>query len=94
MTENPIVIMGAAQCLMLLVYRWVANNYYLRPRHDHPMIFWSPIGRFFLCTLPTLVMVGLVITAFWMATHPWWFLAGTVVGILIVVPNPNKTDPR
>lgn len=89
MSQNPLLMLSLLQFAMLLLYSWVARNYYLRPRSEHPMVFWSPMGRFLLSTVPSLAVVGLVVAAFIMGTRPWWFLAGTIFMGMVLIPNPN-----
>lgn len=90
MSQNPLLALSLLQLAALLAYSWVARSYYMRPRSEHPVVFWHPVGRFLLCTVPGLTALGLVIAAFVIDARPWWFLGGTFVVAMVLLPNPNN----
>ena len=89
METVDIAIIGT-QGIALLVYRWVMRNYYSQPKHNHPSIFWNKTSRMLLCNGPTIVIVTMVILAFFTIEYPWWFLFISFILVMIFTSNPNK----
>lgn len=80
----------ATQLIALLIYRWVGKNYYLQPRHNHPAIFWNKTYRMLLCNVPSIVMISMVILAFFVIDYPWWFMIISFILAVTFAPDPRK----
>lgn len=87
--ETSIVLLGIAQVLNLLIYRWVGAVYISQPRFNHPKIFHNPTSRSMLCYGPMVVMLILVVLAFVVTDFPWLFLGLTVAGFVAFSARPN-----
>ncbi|MBK6896185.1 MAG: hypothetical protein IPH06_06310 [Alphaproteobacteria bacterium] len=72
-------IFGILQVIFIQIGWWVYNSYFIQPRHNHPAIFWNPLLRTLLIYGPTVGIVGLVIAAFFLTSHPWFFLGFTLI---------------
>lgn len=72
-------IFAILQVIFMRIGWWVYNSYFTEPRHNHPAIFWNPLGRTLLIYGPTVGIVGLVIAAFFLTSHPWFFLGFTLI---------------
>lgn len=72
-------ILGILQIFCVWIGWWVYRSYYTQPRYNHPAIFWNPLTRTLLTCGPTIGIVGLVITAFFLTAHPWIFLIFTLI---------------
>lgn len=83
------VVVGIAQALNLLVYRWVGCVSVSQPSYNHPAIFHSAAGQLILCYGPLLVMVVLVVLAFMLTQTPWIFLGGTGFGWIAFSARPR-----
>ena len=71
--------LAAAQVVNLLVYKWVGAVFLSQPRFNHPMMFHNPTARLLLAYGPLVIMVVLIVLAFFLTDSPWWFLAGSLV---------------
>ncbi|MGQ0526714.1 MAG: hypothetical protein ACT4OY_01580 [Alphaproteobacteria bacterium] len=72
-------LLAALQVAFIWIGWWVYNSYFTQPRHNHPPIFWNPVARALLIYGPSIGIVGLVIAAFFLTSHPWPFLIFTLV---------------
>ena len=72
-------IFGIFQIIFIQIGWWGYNSYLTQPRHNHPAIFWNPLARTLLIYGPTVGIVGLVIAAFFLTSHPWFFLGFTLI---------------
>lgn len=66
------------QIIFVKIGWWVYNAYYTQPKYNHPPIFWNPLARTLLVYGPLTGILGLVITAFFLTSHPWLFLFFTL----------------
>lgn len=87
--ETSLVILGIAQGVNLLVYRWIGAVFFSQPRFNHPMIFHNPTARLILCYGPMVTMAILVILAFALTESPWLFLGLTVAGFVAFSARPH-----
>lgn len=87
--EISLVLLGIAQALNLLIYRWVGAAFVSQPRFNHPMVFHNPTARLMLCYGPMVAMVILVVLAFVLTESPWLFLGLTVGGFVAFSARPN-----
>lgn len=71
-------LLAVLQVAFVWIGWWVYNSYFTQPRHNHPPVFWNPLIRTLLIYGPTIGIVGLVITAFFLTSHPWLFLLFTL----------------
>lgn len=58
---------------------WVYQVYFTQPSYNHPSIFWNPLMRTLLIYGPSMGIVALAISAFFLTSHPWLFLVSTIV---------------
>lgn len=66
------------QIILIHTNWWAYNAYYMRPAFNQPQIFWNPLTRKLLLTLPWVGIIGLIVSAFFLTDHPWIFLLFTV----------------
>ncbi len=72
-------LLAVLQVAFVWIGWWVYNSYFTQPRHNHPSIFWNPLTRTLLIYGLSIGIVGLVIAAFFLTSHPWLFLFFTLV---------------
>ncbi|MBL4803250.1 MAG: hypothetical protein JKY71_00150 [Alphaproteobacteria bacterium] len=83
-------ILFALQAALILLSGWVYQSYILKPKTDHPPIFWNPMARFALVTGVPFTLFGNIVLAFVFTLHPWWFLIFTILGFIVVVGSKQK----
>jgi hypothetical protein len=71
-------LLAVLQVAFIWIGWWVYNSYFTQPRHNHPPIFWNPLTRTLLIYGPSIGIIGLVIAAFFLTSHPWIFLFFTL----------------
>lgn len=74
-----ILIFLILQVIFVKIGWWVYRVYFTEPKYSHPPIFWKPHMRLLLAYGPSTGMLGLAIAAFFLTTHPWYFLLFTLV---------------
>lgn len=87
--DTSLMLLGIAQALSLLIYRWVGAVFISQPRFNHPMIFHNPKARTVLFYGPMLASVIFVVLAFILTDSPWLFLGLTVAGFVAFSARPN-----
>lgn len=95
--EKSLVAISVVQLANLLLYRWVARVFVLRPAWLHPPIFHNAAVRNLLVVGPVVLMVLLVGLSFFFTNSPWPFLALTVAGWIAFSPrrqNPSEGADR
>ncbi len=90
------------QIIFIHINWWAYNAYYVQPQYNHPVIFWNPLARKLLLTLPWIGIIGLVVSAFFFTDRPWLFLFLTAAWWLLMgyrgykaikVNDPEKIPP-
>lgn len=72
------------QIIFIHINWWAYNAYYMQPKYNHPAIFWNPLARKLLLTLPWIAIIGLAVSAFFYTHRPWLFLFFTAVWWIIM----------
>ncbi len=65
------------QIIFIRMNWWGYNAYYMQPKHNHHSVFWNPISRWLVLTLPWVGIIGLVITSFFFTKYAVLFTALT-----------------
>lgn len=88
--EISLVILGILQIVTILIYGWVGRVFLSQPRYNHPTIFHSPTARAMLCYGPLVVMVVLVVLAFFLTKSLWLFLGLSFAGFVASSVRPDR----
>ena len=89
--NRDILILSAAQIAIVLYQRWVIGNLSKEEWNVAP-IFRNPrtvqvLGG--LAVISRIVFVGIVVLAFFVTIHPWWFLGGSIALAVLLGPSPR-----
>jgi magnesium-transporting ATPase (P-type) len=85
-------ILMLLQAVFMWIGWWVYNVYYTEPKHAHPSIFWNPLARAILAYVPTIGIFVLIVSAFFITNHPWFFLIFSVVLLLFSAHKMKKQE--
>ena len=72
------------QIIFIHINWWGYNAYYMQAKYKHPAIFWNPVSRRLVLTLPWIGIIGLIASAFLLADHPWLFLFFTIAWWIMI----------
>lgn len=88
--DGTLLVLGVLQVIAILTFRWVGRVYMTQPSFNHPDIFRNPTVAAILVYGPIAAMVVMVVLAFLLTDHPWWFLALSIAGWVACSPSPNR----
>lgn len=69
-------LLAIFQILFIYINWWGYKAYYMQP-FDHPRIFWNPVSRWLVLTLPWVGIIVLAVSSFFFTPHPAMFLLFT-----------------
>ena len=87
--DPTLIVLGALQVVNVSIYAWVGRVFLSQPRINHPGIFHNATARLLLCYGPLVMMLVLVLLAFFFTNSPWLFLGLTVAGFVAFSARPN-----
>ena len=71
------------QIISIQINWWVFFNHNIQPKHNHPPVFWNPVTKQLLLTMPWVTTIALVLLGFAFTDYGWIFLLVTFLWWII-----------
>ena len=84
---DALIVLSVIQAVNIGLMRYVGKNLITQPDWNVPEIFRNPIIAKALVIGTQILLVTLIVLAFFLTDHPWWFLAGST-GVFFLFAAP------